>query len=189
VNYVPLDDRIGRFAADDEAMTRTYGPEDEVDPLAMYQDRPDEIITARKALIPVEQSLRDAGFYAYGTFDDQHRWTVASDDEAGRIDVRVGRDGYEIELWATSPGLYAEIENEWRRRAMERLARMTLPRISQGMLEPYQSAEWDEVEHGVGVRITFEVPFTRGEEIGSIVHDRLPELEDLLTFVESRVGS
>jgi hypothetical protein len=189
VSYVPLDDRIDREESEDEALTRTYGPEEEVDPLAMFQDRPDEIITARKALLPVEQSLRDAGFYAYGTFDDQHRWSVAADDEAGRIDVRVGRDGYEIELWATSPGLYAEIENEWRRRAMERLARMTIPRIAQGMLELYQSAEWDEVDHGVGVRITFEVPFTRGNDIGSIVRSRLPELDELLTFVESQVGS
>jgi hypothetical protein len=189
VSYVPFDDRIGRDESEDEVFTRTYGPEDDVDPLALYQDRPDEVITARKALTPVEQSLRDAGFYAYGTFDDQHRWTVASDDEAGRIDVRVGRDGYEIELWATSPGLFADIENEWRRRAMERLARMQLQRVSHGMLEAHQSAEWDEVDHGVGVRITFEVPFTRGQEIGSIVRSRLLELENLLTFVESQVGS
>jgi hypothetical protein len=101
--------------------------------------------------------------------------------------VRVGKDGFEVELWATSPGLYAEVENEWRRRAMERLARMTIPRIAQGMLEPYQSAEWDEVDHGVGVRITFEIPFTRAGDIGSIVKTRLPELEELLTFVESQI--
>jgi hypothetical protein len=189
VSYVPLDDRIGRDETDEEAMTRTYGPEDEVDPFAVFQDRPDEVITARKALVPVEHSLRNAGFYAYGTFDDQHRWTIASDDEEGRIDVRLGHDGFEIELWATSPGLYADVENEWRRRAMERLARMTLPRISQGMLEPYQTAEWDEVDQGVGVRITFEVPFTRADDIGAIVRSRLPELEQLLTFVESQVVS
>jgi hypothetical protein len=174
---------------EDEEFTRIYGPEDEPELSAILTDRPDEIITARKALIPVEQSLRDAGFYAYGTLDDKDRWIVASDDEEGRIDVSVGKDGYEIQLWATSPGLYAEVENEWRRRAMERLARMTVPRIAQGMLKPYQSAEWDEVELGVGVRITFEVPFTRVADIGSIVRSRLPELESLLTFVESQVIS
>jgi hypothetical protein len=68
----------------------------------------DPIGIARQALIPVQESLAAAGFYAYGTFDDQHRWTVAVDDEAGRIDVRVGSDGYEVELWASSPGLYVE---------------------------------------------------------------------------------
>jgi hypothetical protein len=172
---------------DDEALTRTFGPEDDVDLAVLQADRPDEVITARKALVPVEQSLRDAGFYAYGMFNDQHRWIVASDTEEGRIDVRVGQDGYEVQLWATSPGLYADVENEWRRRAMERLARMTIPRIAQGMLEPYQSAEWDDVDHGVGVRITFEVPFTRVNDIGAIVRERLPELETLLSFVESQV--
>jgi hypothetical protein len=174
---------------EDEEFTRNYGPEDEPELSSILTDRPDGIITARKALIPVEQSLLDAGFYAYGTLDDKDRWIVASDDEEGRIDVSVGKDGYEIQLWATSPGLYAEVENEWRRRAMERLARMTVPRIAQGMLKPYQSAEWDEVELGVGVRITFEVPFTRVADIGSIVRSRLPELESLLTFVESQVIS
>jgi hypothetical protein len=184
VNHVPRN----RFDQEEEALTEAYGPEDEVDLLALYQDRPDEVITARKALLPVEQSLRDAGFYAYGTFDDQHRWTVAADDEAGRIDVRVGRDGYEVVLWTSSPGLYADIDNEWRRRAMERLARIQLPRVAQGMLEPHQSAEWDDVDHGVAVRIRFELPFTRVEEIGAIARARLPELESLLTFVESQVG-
>ena len=172
---------------DNEPMTRAYGPEDEVDLATLYVDRPDEVITARKALMPVEQSLRDAGLYAYGTFDDQHRWIVASDDEAGRVDVRVGKDGFEVQLWVTSPGLYAEVENEWRRRAMERLARMTIPKIAQGMLQSHQSAEWDEVEHGVGVRITFEVPFTRVNDIGALVRSHFPELEELLTFVESQV--
>jgi hypothetical protein len=185
VNHVP---RNRSDQDEEEALTEAYGPEDEIDPLALYQDRPDEVITARKALMPVEQSLRDAGFYAYGTFDDQHRWTVAADDEAGRIDVRVGRDGYEVELWASSPGLYADVENEWRRRAMERLARIQVPRVAQGMLEPHQSAEWDEVDRGVAVRVTFELPFTRTDEIGTIVRSQLPELETLLTFVESQIG-
>jgi hypothetical protein len=175
----------------DEAATmieRLYGPLDLKSPVA-DTDRPDEIVLARRALEPAKRSLEAAGFYAYGTFDDQHRWTIAVDDEAGRVDVRVGSDGLIVELWASSPGLYADEENEWRRRALERLARMTVPNISNGQLEPHQSAEWDEIDHGVAVRLHYELPFTQVDAIGQFVRARLPELEALLSFVESRVAS
>ncbi|MGH2560276.1 MAG: hypothetical protein ACRDJH_14530 [Thermomicrobiales bacterium] len=172
----------------ERALRQLFGP---VDHAAVPEtlDRPDEIAMARKALAPVKASLEAAGFYAYGTFDDQHRWVIASDDEAGRIDVRVGADGYHVELWASSPGLFIDEENEFRRRAHERLARMTLPRVTQGMLAPHQSAEWDEVDQGIAVRLRFELPFARGEEIGQLVRERLPELDELLGFVESQVVS
>ena len=71
----------------------------------------------RQALAPVLASLKASGFYAYNTYDDQHRWTVAVDDEAGRIDVRVGMDGFRVEFWASSPGMFADVDNEWKRRA------------------------------------------------------------------------
>src|ERR687896_30140 len=106
----------------------------------------DTIAAARRALEPVQRSLRDAGFYAYGTVDDENRWTIAVDDEAGRIDVRVGEDGVVVELWSSSPGLYADEENEFRRRTRERLARITLPNVARGFLQPHQSASWDEVD-------------------------------------------
>lgn len=147
------------------------------------------LAVARRALAPVQASLAAAGFYAYGTLDDANRWTIAADDEAGRIDVRVGRDGFEIQLWASSPGLYAEEENPFRRRALERLARITLPNIARGLLEPHQNATWDEVDQGIAVTLRYELPFTRGDTIGDFVRDRLPELEALLEFVESRVAS
>src|SRR5215218_5545301 len=169
-------------------MERLYGPLELRSPVE-DTDRPDEIVVARRALEPVQRSLTDAGFYAYGTFDDQHRWTIAVDDEAGRVDVRVGPDGFVVELWASSPGLFADEENEWRRRALERLARMTIPNISQGQLEPHQTASWDEIDHGVAVRLHYELPFTQGETIGPFVRAHFPELDDLLTFVESRITS
>ena len=150
---------------------------------------PDAIAAARRALEPVQRSLSEAGFYAYGTLDDQHRWTIAADDEAGRIDVRVGSDGFEVELWASSPGLYAEEENAFRRRALERLARMTIPNVARGFLAPHQSAMWDEVDQGVAVRLRYELPFTRGAEVGDFVREKLPELEELLGFVETQVAS
>jgi len=169
-------------------MERLYGPL-EVRDLTEGTDRPDEIAVARRALEPIEQSLRAAGFYAYGTFDDQHRWTVAVDDEACRVDVRIGPDGYIVELWASSPGLFADEENEWRRRAQERLARIIIPNIARGQLQPHQSASWDAVDHGVSVRLSYELPFTQAETVGQFVLGHLPELDEVLTFVESRVVS
>jgi hypothetical protein len=142
-----------------------------------------------RALEPVKTSLELAGFYAYGTFDEQQRWTIAVDDELGRVGVRIGPDGFVIEMWATSPGLFAEEENDWRRRAHERLARMTIPNVARGMLAEHQIAYWDEVEHGVGVRVEYELPFTRAQQIGAFVREHLPELESLLTIVESQIVS
>ncbi len=62
------------------------------------------IARAREALAPVRDALERAGFYAYGTIDDENRWVISADDEAGHVDVRVGPDGYELELWATVTG-------------------------------------------------------------------------------------
>lgn len=149
----------------------------------------DGIAAARRALEPVRVSLSEAGFYAYGTLDDQNRWTVAADDEAGRVDVRVGEDGFTVELWASSPGLYVEEENEFRRRALERLARMTIPNVQRGFLQPHQSASWDDVDQGVAVRLRYELPFTRADDVGTFVRGKLPELEELLGFVETQVAT
>lgn len=157
--------------------------------IADLSDAKAEVPRENRALEPVKESLERAGFYAYGTFDDQRRWTVAVDDELGHVDVRIGADGFVIEMWATSPGLFAEEENDWRRRAHERLARMTIPNIARGMLAPNQTASWDEVEQGVCVRVRYELPFTRAQQVGAFVREHLPELEELLTFVESQIVS
>ena len=141
----------------------------------------------KQALEPVRASLTATGFYAYTTYDDQQRWTVAVDDEAGRVDVRVGMDGYHIEMWASSPGMFADEENEWKRRAQQRLVRIMLPNIARGHLAENQHAYWDDVDQGVSVRVTYELPFTRAEQIGQFVRQHLPELEDLLTLVESQI--
>ncbi len=143
----------------------------------------------RVALEPVRAVLAAAGFYAYGTLDDQGRWTIAVDDEGGHVDVRVGGDGFAVELWGASPGLYADEENEFRRRMLERLVRMNLPAINRGLLEPHQSAAWDDAEGGIRIHLTYELPFTRREDIGEFVRNRLGELEETIAFVESRVVS
>ena len=148
---------------------------------------PEDIPAHRRALDPVRDALAAAGFYAYGTLDDRGRWTIAADDEAGHVDVRVGLDGFEIELWGTSPGLYAEEENQFRRRALERLVRMTLPAVNRGLLAPHQRALWDETEGGVQVRISWELPFNRTGDIGTFARGKLDELQETLAFVESQV--
>ena len=141
----------------------------------------------RAALAPVRDSLAAADFYAYGHVDEQNRWTVAADAEEGRVDVRVGGDGFEVVLWTSSPGLYADEEDPFRRRALERLARIQIPTIERGFLEPHQRAHWDETELGVAVTIRFELPFTRAADVGAFVRSRFDELDRLLAFVEARV--
>ncbi len=149
----------------------------------------DVIARAREALAPVRDALEKAGFYAYGTVDEENRWVISADDEAGHVDVRVGADGYQIDLWATSPGLFTEEESDFRRRAMERLARMTIPAVQQGFLAPHQTAWWDEAEGGPAARLRYELPFTAADQAGTFARDRLPELEQLLDFIATQVST
>jgi|GEM_PF-442336 len=148
----------------------------------------DIIARDRLSLAPALASLKEAGYYAYGTLDDQSRWTIAVDDELGRVDVRVGDDGFEIVLSMSSPGLYADEENIWKRRSRSRLARMTIPRIARGFLEPHQSAKWDEVEEGVVIFEHYQLPFNRAGDIGKFVRTEHPRLEAVLTLFERQLG-
>jgi hypothetical protein len=142
----------------------------------------------KAVLEPVRRSLIEAGYYAYGTIDEQNRWSIAVDDEAGRVDVHLGRDGLEVVLWASSPGLYAEEESEWRQRSLARLARIQLPAINRGFLEPNQVAMWDDVEQGIAVSETWELPFTRQYDIGMFVREHLPRLEEVLITIERQLS-
>lgn len=142
----------------------------------------------REALQPARHSLTDAGFYAYGMIGEDHRYVIAVDDEMGRADVRIGDDGFDVVLTVSSPGLYADEENDWRRASRARLARISLPNITRGFLEPNQVARWDEVEEGVALSETWQLPFTRANDIGTFVREHLPPLEDVLTQIESQLG-
>lgn len=143
----------------------------------------------RNRLELARESLQAAGFYAYIMLDEHQRWCVAADDEAGRIDITVKDGDYVVELWNSSPGLYVEEESEWRRNALERLARRVVPNISQGMLLPNQEATWSQEDHGVAVRSTHRVSFERAMDIGALCRSELPVLEELLTYVERQVVS
>ena len=142
----------------------------------------------RLALAPALASLKEAGYYAYGTLDDQSRWTIAVDDELGRVDVRVGDDGFEIVLSVSSPGLYADEENIWKRRSRNRLARIAIPRIARGFLEAHQTAIWDEIDEGVAVSEYYQLPFNRAKDIGQFVRTQHPSLEDILSRIERQLG-
>lgn len=150
----------------------------------------DRLTTEQKALLArARQSLADEGFYAYGMLDDKQRWVVAIDDELGQADVRLDDDVYVIELRGVSPGLFSEEESEWRRRALERLARRVIPNIARGILESNQSANWSETEEGVTVGITFRLPISESAEIGAFVRRALPAIDELITEVESQLRS
>lgn len=141
----------------------------------------------RAVLRPIIAELAALGFYAYLTVDEASRWTVASDTEFGRIDVRVGSDGIDLEVWDTSPGLFWEEDEDHRREALERLARVSLPAVARGILAPSQHAWWDEGDHGVGVRIHYELPFALREQIGAIAVRQLDELNDTIAQLEQRL--
>ncbi len=143
----------------------------------------------KKLLAQARQSLADEGFYAYGMLDDRQRWVVAVDDEHGQADVGLEDDNYVIEVRGVSPGLFSEEDSEWRRRALERLARRVIPNVARGMLEPNQTASWSENEAGVAVGMTYRFSFDRAAEIGALVRQALPQIDDLVTEVESQLRS
>lgn len=143
---------------------------------------------SRYLLVPVKHSMEAVGFYAYSTLNQDQRLEVASDDEEGRFDVWVEGESYVIKLWTSSPGLFMDEENQWRRRAMERLARITIPRVAQGHLAPHQEALWDEEDRGVAVRLTYRLPLARAVDVGPFIRECIPELTEVLELVERQVA-
>ncbi len=167
-------------------------PDDEPVDIAIDALRSEEArlerAAANEALRPVVRSLEAEGLYAYITLDDENRWTVASDDEQGRVDVRLDDGDYEIVMAATSPGMYADEDNAYRRRSLERLARMLIPRVARGYLADHQKASWDEVEAGVAVQVRYVLPRAEPAAIGPFVREHFEELEELLSFVEEQIS-
>jgi hypothetical protein len=150
----------------------------------------DEIVrrsSDREELRPVIEALSALGLYAYMTVDERSRWTVACDTDLGRIDVRVGFDGLDLDVWDTSPGLFWEEEDERRREGLERLARVSLPAVARGLLDATQEAWWDEADHGVGVRVHHELPFALRDRVGDIAREQLRILNDAIALLERRL--
>lgn len=144
----------------------------------------------RAALEAIAESLRRDRMYSYLTLDPENRWIVACDTEEGHIDVRIGADGFDIAVWATSPGLFwdeEDDENERHRIAKERLARVSLPAISRGFLHPNQEIWWDESDHGVGARVHHQLPFSTQERISQFALTYLSELNDVIAMVEAKL--
>ncbi len=141
----------------------------------------------RAALDAIAESLRRDRMYSYLTLDRENRWIVACDAEEGHIDIRIGADGFDIDAWATSPGLYWDEEDERHRIAKERLARISLPAIARGFLLPNQEIWWDESDHGVGARVRHQLPFSTQEQLSQFALTYLAELNDLIAFVETKL--
>jgi hypothetical protein len=139
------------------------------------------------ALAGVVGIFKSAGFYAYRTLDDENRWCVACDVDEGHIDVRIGADGYELDVWATSPGMFLDEENERRQQALERLARISLPGLRRGYLEEHQSIEWRDDERGIALRTSFAVPFSADTRLPDIASEQLQELNRALRFLERKL--
>ncbi len=141
----------------------------------------------RAYLDEAREHLIDRGFYAYLMIDDEQRWTVAVDDEAGRVDVRLEGRAFTIEVCGSSPGLFIEESSDWRRQALERLARRAVPNVARGLLQENQSAKWDEDDRGVSVCIEHRARLDEAAMIPDIAVQSLNELDALLTFVESEL--
>lgn len=153
-------------------------------------DTPDDIVqrlSDREELRPVVEALNALGLYAYLTVDDQSRWTVACDTDLGRIDVRVGADGLDLDVWDTSPGLFWEEDDDRRRVSLERLARVSLPAVARGVLGPSEQAWWEEADHGIGVRVHQELPFAMRDQIGEFARRQLNVLNDAIALIERRL--
>ena len=163
---------------------------DEINPRLERYLADDRLTPEQKALLAhARQSLADEGFYAYGMLNERQQWVVAIDDERGQADVRLEDRAFVVEIRGVSPGLFSEEESEWRRRALERLARRVIPNVARGMLEPNQTASWSEQDEGVAVGMTYTFPFDRADDIGPFVREMLPHIDDLVTEVESQLRS
>ena len=139
------------------------------------------------ALAGIAHVFKQAGFYAYRTLDDENRWCVACDLEDGHIDVRIGDDGYELDVWATSPGMFLDEEDDRRRQALERLARISLPGLRRGYLDDHQSIEWRDDERGIALRTSFSAPFSADERLPDVAVQQLTELNRSLRFFERKL--
>jgi hypothetical protein len=140
------------------------------------------------ALRPVLEAFRDNGIYAYGTIDDENRWCVACDLEEGHIDVRVGDDGFEMDAWATLTGMYIDEENVRRRHALERLARVTIPSMQRGLLDDTQRLSWDDVEKGIAIRKTIQLPFASTDMLPDIAVQQLEDVNRTLLFLARQIN-
>ncbi len=146
-------------------------------------------IYEQTALEPVISTFRERGFYAYGTYDDQNRWCIACDLEEGHVDVRIGDDGFEMDAWATLTGMYVDEENARRRIALERLARVSIPAIQRGLLDDTEQLHWDDVEKGIAIRKTIQLPFAASETLPDIALDQLEDVNQTLLFLARQINS
>jgi hypothetical protein len=141
----------------------------------------------RAALTPLISVFRNQEIYAYGILDDENRWSVAADLEDGHIDVRIGADGYDLDVWATLTGMYADEEQERRRFALERLARISIPGLQRGFSSEGNVLDWDDAEHGIRLRQSAVVPFSAAHRLPEIALSQLANLQNALLVIERQL--
>ena len=56
------------------------------------------------------------------------------------------------------------------------------------MLASHQQAMWDDDDHGVAVRLTYRLPVEEALNVGPFVRQRIPELNELLGFIERQLS-
>jgi hypothetical protein len=78
-------------------------------------------------------------------------------------------------------------DSDWRRQALERLARRAVPNIARGILAENESATWNEDDRGVSVCITDAIPLEEAHRVPVIARQSLNSLDELLTRVESEL--
>ncbi len=144
-------------------------------------------IDERSVLESARKALIAADFYAYLSLTDDQTWAVVADDLEGHVDIRVANGRIQLEVWDSSPGLFAEEESDWRQKALERLARRVVPNVARGFLAENQFAEWSNEDQGVRVRIRTNLPYDQVGEVGLVARKSFPELDRVLTLVESEI--
>jgi uncharacterized protein (DUF2164 family) len=76
---------------------------------------------------------------------------------------------------------------DYLRQHKERLARLTLPAVARGLLDPDEEAWWDEVDHGVGLRLRLQVPFGAQHLLAQVIEEMLARLNDDIAHLEKRL--
>ncbi len=139
------------------------------------------------ALQPIVHIFKAEDLWAYGTFDDENRWCVACDLETGHIDIRIGEDGYALDVWAILTGMFVDEENYRRRMALERLARVSIPGLQRGFLDELHTLSWDDSEKGLALRKSVQVPFSATPLLPTIAIDQLNDLNRTLLYIERQL--
>jgi hypothetical protein len=84
--------------------------------------------------------------------------------------------------------MYIDEENVRRRHALERLARVTIPSMQRGLLDDTQRLSWDDVEKGIAIRKTIQLPFASTDMLPDIAVQQLEDVNRTLLFLARQIN-